>query len=86
MVAFSSPFSRFHKHWLFWVGPFLGGIIGAFSYEFVFNPRRRTFASYTNAALIQQRTGAYVASHVLQPPHLMGMPPPGMMPVRIWCD
>ena len=48
---------------MFWVGPILGGITGAIAYEFVFNPRRRTFASYTNA--YAGRPAAYINSHIL---------------------
>ena len=54
---------RFKQHWVFWVGPILGGITGAIAYEFVFNPRRRTFASYTNA--YAGRPAAYINSHIL---------------------
>ena len=45
------------------MGPILGGITGAIAYEFVFNPRRRTFASYTNA--YAGRPAAYINSHIL---------------------
>jgi len=44
---------RFKMHWIFWVGPFLGAITGAFAFEYIFNPFRRRggfspFASATN--------------------------------------
>ena len=44
---------RFKQHWIFWVGPFLGAIAGAFAFEYIFNPFRRRggfspFTSTTN--------------------------------------
>ena len=32
---------RFKQHWIFWVGPFLGALTGAFAFEYIFNPFRR---------------------------------------------
>ena len=32
------------KHWVFWVGPLLGGVTGAFAFEYIFSARRRPFA------------------------------------------
>ena len=43
---------RFDQHWVFWVGPLLGAITGAFAYEYIFNPRRKApfnFGSNYNA-------------------------------------
>lgn len=34
---------RFDQHWVFWVGPLLGAITGAFAFEYIFNPRRKAF-------------------------------------------
>ena len=44
---------RWNMHWVFWVGPLLGAITGAFAFEYVFNPFRRRgnlspFSSLTN--------------------------------------
>jgi len=44
---------RFKQHWIFWVGPFLGAVAGAFAFEYIFNPFRRRgglspFTSSTN--------------------------------------
>ena len=36
--------NRFEKHWVFWVGPLLGAMVAALGYEYIFNPRRRTFS------------------------------------------
>jgi hypothetical protein len=44
--------SRFDQHWVYWVGPLLGAITGAFAYEYIFNPRRKVpfnFGSNYNA-------------------------------------
>ena len=32
---------RWKQHWVFWVGPLLGAIAGAFAFEYIFNPFRR---------------------------------------------
>uniref|UniRef100_A0A0K2ULT0 Aquaporin n=1 Tax=Lepeophtheirus salmonis TaxID=72036 RepID=A0A0K2ULT0_LEPSM len=52
-VFVSKEEGRFAKHWIFWIGPFLGALTGAFTFEYIFNPRRKkttTLApsSYTN--------------------------------------
>lgn len=32
--------NRWESHWVYWIGPILGGIVSGFTYEFVFNKRR----------------------------------------------
>ena len=77
---------RFDQHWVFWVGPLLGAITGAFAYEYIFNPRRKApfnFGSNYNAT-----TGAAIPTAtaingvgMIQPTHntIIGT---GGMPMR----
>jgi len=37
--------NKFELHWVFWVGPILGGICGAFCYQFIFNVHKSPGAS-----------------------------------------
>lgn len=48
---------RFSQHWMFWVGPILGAITGAFAHEYVFNQRRRPPLPLTSS--YNTATGGY---------------------------
>lgn len=33
--------NRWESHWVYWLGPIVGGIVSGLTYEFIFNPRRQ---------------------------------------------
>ena len=33
---------RFQQHWIYWVGPILGAVTGAFTHEYIFHSRRKS--------------------------------------------
>lgn len=37
----SFVYDKWEHHWVYWVGPLLGGILSGLIYEFIFNPRRQ---------------------------------------------
>ncbi len=41
---------RFQRHWIYWVAPMLASIAAAFSYEYIFNPRRRSFSPFGSSS------------------------------------
>ncbi|XP_078543230.1 aquaporin-4-like [Lissotriton helveticus] len=34
----SLVFNDWHSHWIYWIGPFMGGVLAAFVYEYLFCP------------------------------------------------
>lgn len=50
--------NRFQQHWVFWLGPILGAMTGAFSYEFIFTPRVAARANYSLMSVSNSSTTA----------------------------
>jgi len=77
--------NRFDQHWVYWVGPLLGAITGAFAYEYIFNPRRKVpfnFGSNYNATTGVPTTATTINGvGMVQPVHntIIGT---GGMPMR----
>lgn len=42
--AISTGDNSFEKHWVYWVGPILGGIVAAITYKYLFSPYRQVMS------------------------------------------